>query len=154
MYNKNSSAAVQGKSGEDRAEKLIKKYLKERKSKILVSKGSKNPVVNGKLGDILLHLVDEAPLIGIEIKTASSNYPDSISISKFEMENSRAKWLMAFNVDKKLGCWVQKMEIIKEHAVKKRGRVKEDVYFVSNPPVENRVSLNVMFDEIQVLFGE
>lgn len=164
-YDKDSWQVKQGEGGNDRALDLITRRLSDRGSKIVVKRGPKNPGANGKLGDILFSRPDEAPLIGIEVKTPKARYPDSISITCFEVENSRAMFLMGMNEDPDLGCWFQLMSTIRARLKYRdvtnprkgeRPCAKHGVhhYYTSEPPIEDRVPLDTVLDEIQRLFGE
>lgn len=154
-YDKDSWQAKQGEEGNDRALDLIVRRLAERKSNIVVKRGPKNPGANGKLGDILFSRPDEAPLVGIEVKTPKAKYPDSVSLSRYEADKSRATWLMAMNEDPELGCWFVTMPVVRAYKVEKQGkRGANDIYYVSEPPIEHRVPLDRVLDEIQRIFGE
>mgnify|MGYP001603297233 CR=1 FL=1 len=154
-YEKNSKEAKQGTAGEARALEIIQKKMIERGSKVVVRRGMQNSSANGKLGDILFSRPDEAPLVGIEVKAPSARYPDSISISRFEFNNTRAKWLLASNDDPELGIWIQPMSVIIAFAEEKQGnRGPNDKYYTCRPPYEYRVSLDAMLDEVQKIFGE
>lgn len=154
-YEKNSWQAKQGAVGETRALELIQKRMADRGSKIQVSSGPQNSAANGKLGDIVFSRPDEAPLIGIEVKTPSRKYPDSISISRFEFENTRAAFLLAINDDPDIGVWIQPMTVVLSHSEQKQGsRSARDIYYVCRPPYEKRVSIDEMLDQVQRIFGE
>lgn len=155
-YDANSKEAILGEAGNDRALELIKKRLEERGSAIIVKRGLKDSAANGELGDILFCRPDEAPLLGIEVKTTTAKYPNSISISTYEIKMSQAKWLMALNEDPEAGVWFQRMDVIREYR-KERTKLRNgrnEVYFTSKPPTEFRVPLSKVLDEIQRAFGE
>lgn len=155
-YDPKSWEARVGEEGNDRALDLMRRRFAVRESKIVVSRGPKHSRANGIKGDLLFSRPDEAPLISIEVKTSSAKYPDSVSISTFEFNNSQAKWLMAMNEDPELGCWFQTWETVLAHTVERvasRGQ-RQERYYTSQPPIKQRIPLDDVLDAIQREFGE
>ncbi len=114
-YEEGSANAVLGEDGESRLFDLISEAMGS--DGILLSRGLKDPSANGRLGDILFRRsAVDAPACGIEVKTSSAKYPDSVCISKFEHMASTAEWLAAGNVDPAAGWWFTTMDEVRLHA--------------------------------------
>lgn len=155
-YDPNSKEVAVGEEGNDRALELMKRRLAERGSKIVVRRGPKHPRANGIKGDILFCRPDEAPLVKIEVKTSYAQYPDSVSVSSFEFNNSQARWLMAMNEDHSFGCWFQEWGTAMAHTVERVGHRngRQERYYTTEPPIKSRIPLDDVLDAIQREFGE
>lgn len=155
-YDPASKEVAVGEGGNDRALELMRRRLKERGSRIVVNRGPRHPRSNGMKGDLLFSRPDEAPLLTIEVKTSFARYPDSVSISKFEFDNSQARWLMAMNEDETLGCWFQEWAVAIAHTVERSGdrNGRRERYYTSQPPIKSRIPLDSVLDAIQREFGE
>lgn len=131
-FDPNSQQAIQGASGEERAFRLITEHLSH--TSLYIRRGSENPRVNGMMGDITLSpSVVDAPLVGVEVKTSGGKYPDSFSISRFELESSLAEWVLVMNEVEAVGVWIITMEEAR--------RCARDMgeYFVCKPPLRSHV---------------
>lgn len=114
-FDPESRQAKQGEDGENRLFDLIAEALRD--DQILIAHGLKDPSANGRLGDILFRRsAVDAPLCGIEVKTSSAKYPDSVSLSRFEHAASSAEWLACGNVDPSAGWWFTTMESARKGA--------------------------------------
>jgi hypothetical protein len=155
-YDPNSKEVAVGEEGNDRALDLMRQRLEERGSTIVVRRGPKHSRANGIKGDLLFSRPDEAPLLTIEVKTSFAKYPDSVSVSVFEFNNSQARWLMAMNEDHSLGCWFQEWGTAMAHTVERVGHRngRQERYYTTEPPIKSRIPLAVVLDAIQREFGE
>lgn len=146
-YDAESSEAKLGAAGEDRAENIVRGLLQEGYTSVFdVRRGPKNPTANAKMGDLLISALPyEAPVLSIEVKTSSARYPDSVSITDYELKSSRAEYLMGLNEDPTLGVWVVRMETVRQKAVRPR---RAEGYVVFRPGPEDRIPLDVFASEM------
>lgn len=145
-YDANSEFAKIGKSGEQRLYDIFSKFSPEF---FYIRKGLEHPAANGKMGDLLFSASEfDSPEIGIEIKTSTAKYPNSVCISEFEIKHSVAKYLAACNEDESAGWTFMLMQDAKDAALN-RG----EYYTVDFSSVE-RIRFNDLLQSIKSHFSK
>lgn len=148
-YNKDSKEVKIGNDAELRLLSLLNDELSL--DKIFIRRGMNNPSANGILGDILLSESEvDAPSVGIEVKSSTSKYVNTVCISEFELCNSKARWLAVTNEDASFGWRFFTMEDAKSNCEQKGNDSR--VYYVVHHDKCKNITFRELIAEIRCLF--